>query len=165
METELTAELLRVVLNYDAEAGQLKWRVDCGSAKAGQVAGSVGSKGYVQVGLGRRGYAAHRLVWLHVYGAWPTHVIDHVNGNKTDNRITNLRDIPQRVNLQNQRHASGKNKTSPYIGAWKDKQYNRWISRITVDKRVIHLGRFATAEDAHNAYVSAKRRLHEGCTL
>ena len=161
----LDAQYVREVLDFDPNTGDFHWRVDLGTSRRGQIAGGLSSKGYIQIGVGGRTISAHRLAWIHVYGAWPTNCIDHINGIKSDNRISNLRDVEHRVNMQNKRRASGKNKSSGLIGAWRESGSKRWVSRITVDQKRIFLGSFGTAEEAHSAYVGAKRRLHEGCTL
>lgn len=165
MNNELTLDLLKTVLRYDRDTGQFIWLVETGTARIGQVAGSVSRKGYLQIGFANRSYAAHRLAWLYEFGSAPSLVIDHINGDKRDNRIANLRNVSQRANIENQRKPSGKNKTSGLLGVWKTSGTRKFVSRITANGKRHHLGYFDTAQEGHEAYVSAKRRLHEGCTL
>lgn len=88
--------------------------------------------------------------------------LDHINGNRADNRIANLREVPNAVNCQNKRAPLPKNKTG-FLGVTRDAHGFR--AAVMLNRRQHHLGRFDTAEAAHAAYVEAKRRLHEGCTL
>lgn len=161
----ITAERLREILSYDTESGVFVWKVSRGPLNAGMKAGSVDTRGHLQICIDRRLYQAHRLAWLYVNGKWPNKHIDHINGDKTDNRIANLRDVTHAVNLQNQRRAPSSNKTSGLLGvSWK-KANLRWCAQIQVNDKKMHLGLFDTAEAAHAAYVVAKRQLHEGCML
>jgi hypothetical protein len=109
-------------------------------------------------------YKAHRLVWLYVNGAWPTHSIDHINGIRDDNRIENLRDVPQKVNGENRRQAQ-RNNQSGYLGVSWNRSRGKWAASIRTDRRLKHLGWFDSPEEASEMYLSAKRRMHVGCTV
>jgi hypothetical protein len=98
------------------------------------------------------------------YGSWPANTIDHINGIKTDNRIENLRDVTAAVNKQNMRAARSDSR-SGLIGAIWQEDRKSWKAEIAVGGKKKMLGRFKTAEAAHEAYVLAKRTVHEGCTL
>lgn len=104
----------------------------------------------------------HRLIWVYAYGQEPEGVIDHINGVKTDNRLANLRDVPQRVNMQNQTRAHRQSSTG-VLGVFPAGR--RFISKISVDGLQRELGRFDTTAEAHAAYIAAKRQLHQGNTL
>ena len=109
---DITAEQLRKMLNYDPETGQLIWSIQPSrSVKAGDVAGNINSKGYSTIGIRGEVYKTHRIVWLYTTGNWPIGLIDHINGNKSDNRFTNLRDIGAEGNSQNVRKPSKRNKS------------------------------------------------------
>ena len=99
-----------------------------------------------------------------MYGTWPENQIDHINGVRHDNRIDNLRDVLQSTNAQNQRKPSATNKCG-FLGVNFHKCSNRWIAQIHVQGKKKHLGLFDTPKEAHEAYVTAKRELHEGCTI
>jgi hypothetical protein len=129
----------------------------------GDAAGGRGGGGYWQISVDAKLHLAHRLAWLHFYGEGPRHQIDHINGDKLDNRIANLRDVPHQINQQNRRRVLSTNKSSGLIGAHRHR--SRWQSRIRTCGRYVFLGVFDTPEAAHAAYVEAKRRLHPGCTL
>jgi len=96
-------------------------------------------------------------------GEWPVHSIDHRDGNKLNNRWTNLRMVTHKTNCEN-RVKPNRNSTSGILGvsAAKDGTYK---ARICSDGAITHLGTFATAEIAQSAYLEAKRRLHGGCTI
>jgi hypothetical protein len=163
--TALSADLVRERFDYDPVTGNLRRKGPRATA-AGSSCGTRNSKGYLQVSIGNRIYLVHRVVWLHVTGQWPTAQIDHINGDKADNRWTNLRDVTAQVNSQNQRRAQPHNK----VGLLGVVKINRPLRRpyramLVVNKTAVYLGMHATAEAAHAAYVTAKRVHHEGCTL
>jgi hypothetical protein len=124
--------------------------------------GSPNQLGYIIVSINRHRYLAHRLAWFMHYGYWPTGVIDHINMNPADNRISNLRDTTRRVNQENRRKAQ-QNSSTKLLGAFKYK--NGFRSQIKAKGVLYNLGVFPTAEEAHEAYVKAKRKYHEGNTL
>ena len=152
-------------MTYDQDTGVLAWKVRPPRAQKDGTAGCLNGEGYRRVVIEKRNYLAHRLAWLYVHGEWPKNHIDHINGIRSDNRLANLRDVPQAINLQNVRTAGGGKKSCNLLGAFKYLPTNRWQARIRLNGRVISLGYFDTAEQAHIAYVAGKRRLHEGCTI
>lgn len=118
----------------------------------------------VQMRGGREVYE-HRVIWEAANGPIPAGmVIDHVNGDRADNRLENLRTGTQAQNCQN-RQGPQKNCGSGLIGAYFHKHSGRWHSRIQVRGKTTSLGYFDTAEEASAAYIAAKRKLHEFCTL
>lgn len=157
----LTAERLRELLIYDAQTGLFTRRITNRRWLAGQVAGSIDVNGHILINVDRVQYRAHRLAWLYTHGRWPANDIDHMNGVRTDNRLENLRDVTRQVNLQNRRTSTAKSKL---LGAHQHVD-GRWKSAIRHNGRQVHLGYFDTPEEAHLAYIHAKRRLHEGCTI
>lgn len=151
------------LFSYDAATGMVTRKVNRGSrGLAGAQVGSDDLHGYKTVRINRRSYKIHRLVWLMTYGEWPVGDIDHINGNRSDNRLSNLRDVPRGVNLQNQSKAQN-NKSTGVLGVYRDG--SSFYSRISVDNKSIHLGTFQTIGEAHSAYLTAKRKLHPGCTI
>ena len=151
--------LLKELLHYDAETGIFTWRENRGRlAKTGQVAGYTGSEGYRSIRFMGKERKAHRLAWLYIHGEWPSGVIDHVNCDRADNRISNLRDTTFTVNAQNRRKANAGNK-SGFLGVCViGKKFQSWIS--LPDRKRVHLGTFITAEEAHEVYMEAKRKYH-----
>jgi hypothetical protein len=161
----ITATELRDLLGYDPETGVFRWKESRGSrAVVGAEVGSDDLYGYKTVRLNKKSYKLHRLAWLHVYGAWPSGDIDHINGTRSDNRIANLRDVPRKVNLENQRNAQN-NQSTGILGVYFDKRKKVFYSRISMNNKSIHLGSYPTAEQAQDAYLTAKRQMHAGCTI
>lgn len=160
-----TYEVASQLFSYDAESGEIRWKQPQGKKmKPGQVAGWINERGRVVVRFERKGIFGHRLAWLLHFGKWPELHLDHINGNPADNRIANLREVTPRVNSQNLRVASKHNKTG-LLGVCPTPCGRKFLSCIGVCGKSIHLGTFATAQEAHEAYVTAKRSMHEGCTL
>jgi hypothetical protein len=161
----LTAEKARELLDYDPVTGILRWRVDRfvlpwrKNASAGEVAGSLRRDGYRRVSIDRKEYMSHRLAWLISHGAWPAGEIDHINGNVSDNRLCNLRDV---THAQNQRNMKVfKTNRCGLKGVTWHKKGRKWQARIVINGRHTHLGLFDTAEAANEAYVAAAK-LHYG---
>jgi hypothetical protein len=155
----LTAERLREVLSYDQETGIFTRLVSATNrVNVGDVAGYVHQSGYrlIRVDSGR--YLAHRLAWLYVYGAFPADGMDHINGDRADNRICNLREATDAENNQNK--ISERSGTSKYLGVSWSKRDNKWRATIHVNRKQHYLGQFATEEEACAAYCAAKSELH-----
>jgi hypothetical protein len=159
----LTAESVREWFAYDAETGIVTRRMRRGKNCAGSVVTGTASHGYLRVVLNGRNYALHRVIFLMVTGEWPTADVDHIDGDRQNNRWSNLRDVSRRVNMENLRSARRNNKSTGLLGVAPHGSMFR--SRIRAHGRVIELGVFASAADAHFAYVAAKRIYHEGNTL
>lgn len=161
----LTAEELKRHLHYDPETGQFTRLIKLRGIKSGN--GYVHSTGYVRVCVLGRKYPAHRLAWLYVYGDWPKTMLDHINGDKADNRIANLREADVTLNAENQRRAMSSN-LSGMLGVCivKDRKRKKpYQARLGVKGKSIYLGYYATPEEAHEAYKTAKRKYHAGCTI
>ncbi len=154
---------LNELLSYDPESGVLTWRVTRnGRVKAGDKAGVKTKDGYFDVSFDFVKYGAHRLAFALYYGKWPDADVDHVDGDRSNNRIANLRDATRGANLQNQRHAHKDNKTG-FLGVSKIGDW--YYAAITHEYIKYELGRYETAEKAHAAYLFAKRVMHPTCTL
>jgi len=160
----LTVARLRELLDYDQATGVFTWRVNRRRAKAGAVAGSAYPSGYIRIKIDRHEHLAHRLCWLYVTEAWPSSQIDHRDGNRSNNRFANLREATRSVNTQNQRRAQSSNR-SGLLGVRRSHSGWRATIRIPGEQRQQHLGVFDTKEDAHAAYLTAKRQWHPGSTL
>jgi len=159
----VTAHRLRELLHYEPETGAFTWRAYRNQhAMPGMESGRMDWNGYRSIRVDGRNYKAHRLAWLYVYGVWPSGQIDHINGAKDDNRAVNLRDVTQSGNQQNIR-AARKNNASGMLGVYP--QGGKWAAKICLERKSRYLGLFATKEQAHAAYLSAKRAIHPASTL
>ena len=146
---------LREWLRYDAETGEFFW-VKCSGKKMspGKLAGWSTSSGYMAITLHGRKMQAHRLAWLFAYGKDPgNRLIDHINGNPSDNRIANLRLATSADNARNMRKNDGT--TSRYKGVTWYKRKGKWMAQIRVNDKATHLGYFHDEEQAHYAYCLA----------
>lgn len=157
MFTKHELEQIGERLSYDRETGVIARKKPYGNRPLGTV-----SDGYLYIKIFDRRVAAHRLAWFLGTGSMPLHDIDHINGNRLDNRFENLRDVPRRTNQENKRPTSQSNKTG-YMGVYA--HYGKWRAKIQVGGRTVLLGIHATPEAAHEAYLQAKRQLHAGCTI
>ena len=158
---KLTAERLREILHYDEETGIFTWKIIVGyRTHVGDVAGSKTRQGYIRIGLMGNLYRAHRLAWLYVFGKDPVNQIDHINLNKSDNRIANIREVTNQQNAQNQYEAQKNNKSSGLRGVSLRNRDGKWRAQIKINGTLKHLGYFDTKEDAHSEYRAMKVKLH-----
>lgn len=160
--TDVSVETLNELFIYNPDTGILTRRVGTGGELAGVAVGSSHRGGYLEVGIRGGIYKVHRVAWAMHYGEWPKHNIDHINGKKADNRIVNLRDVPQAINIQNAYCVQSNSKTG-----FRGVHHNQWgtfAAKIQVDGVQYYLGAFKTPELASKAYIAAKKRLHVGCS-
>ncbi len=144
---------------YEPSTGLIFRLVSAGRGKAGSVAGRKNSAGYIDIQYHGRRYAAHRLAWLLVHGRWPSNQIDHINGERSDNRLSNIRECTHAENHQNRALRSDNKSGCP--GVYWAKHASKWCARIKVKgspRRLI--GYFDSVETASDAYLAAKRELH-----
>ena len=140
----MTQEKLKDILHYNPDTGTFIWKINRGRIKLGDIAGRLSR--YIQIGYNNKKYAAHRLAWLYVYGKMPDGEIDHINHEKTDNRILNLRDSTREEQAQNM--VQRKDNRSGTTGVGFRRDANKWHARITVDKKQMHIGYYFTKEEA-----------------
>jgi hypothetical protein len=159
----LTVERVRELFTYDAETG-LFTRVirSAANAPAGSVAGGPSGYGYWRVSIDGERYQAHRLAWFYTHGGWPSADIDHINGDRSDNRLANLRDVSRTVNNQNRKTAKRGTKVG-LLGVTRNG--SGYMSQIKIDGAYKYLGTYRTPVEAHEAYINAKRVFHPGNTL
>lgn len=158
----ITQEILKQKLHYNPDTGYLYWNKTAGKnggINAGDVAGyeHKGPKGkiYIKIRINRISYLAHRLAWLYMYGFFPEE-IDHIDGNGTNNRLNNLRNVSRMDNCRNIRKA--KNNTSGITGVGIDKRYNKWCAKIQIHGRNKSLGYFDNIFDAACARILAQQQ-------
>jgi len=159
----ITQERLRQVAAYDEHTGEFIRIKPLKGRRVGQAMGSKRWDGYVRIRIDQRTYYGHRLAWFWAHNEWPPEEIDHIDGNPSNNRLSNLRAVSRAVNQENIRKPPRHN-TTKLLGASRAAG-GKFMAALMVRKRQVYLGTFSTAEEAHAAYLTAKRRLHAGCTI
>ncbi len=146
---------IRKYFKYSPTTGILRWRIDKLPARAGDVAGTLGKRGYLTVGFNRSRHYVHRLIFIYMTGSVPEYV-DHKNRNKTDNRWKNLRKTTKSKN--------GANMVRPnkhgFKGIYYSKNMCRFVACIKINYKKISLGTYDTAEEAHMAYRKAAKKYY-----
>jgi len=147
-------------VDYCSESGDIVWSFDFHKFKKGNIAGSTNGIGYRRISIrlnsDRKNLAVHRLVWFIYYGELPS-IIDHINRDRSDNRISNLRVC---TNSQNQVNKNiQKNNTTGYKGVYLNKSKGNWFARVKKNGKSIHLGMFDSPEKASDAYIKKSREL------
>lgn len=153
----LTQKRLRELLDYQPDTGKFTWLVKRGNKSAGAPAGCFDADGYKVIRVDTRMYKAHRLAWLYVHGVMPTLNIDHINRDKADNRIANLRECNQSENMQNVADASTRSGCRGVTWYARDQ---KWIVRLRLNYKVIRVGRFKNLSDAIAARKKAEQQYH-----
>jgi len=156
----LTQERLKELLSYDPETGLFIWIKSTNrSIKIGSVAGGKKPDSYICIRIDKKNYLSHRLAWLYVYGKLPEKFIDHINEIKNDNRICNLRLANNQQNKQNMSKPNKNNKIG-LKGVYWHETGKKWVSIIVINGKNKHLGLFIAQQEAHEAYLKAKREFH-----
>jgi hypothetical protein len=155
----MTPSDLRQLVEYDPETGKLTWKPRAGNPRfnnrlAGKPAFAQPSDGYLTGHINRKNYKAHRIAWAVAYGEWPNGDLDHINGDRSDNRIENLRVVDVAENARNLRLS--RLNTSGVTGVSWFARDSKWWAKITVSRRVIHLGFFNNLSDAAAARRAAE---------
>ncbi len=165
-EKSVTVEMARRLLDYDPETGVFLWnsrpviRVPdkaWNDQWAGKIAGAIGETGYRTINIKNARCRAHRLAWLHVHGSWPIDHLDHINGQRDDNRIANLRAVTRAENMKNVKMPS--TNKSGVVGVLWNKRKHSWRAFITLDHKQRYLGHFKTFDLAVEARKAAEVRL------
>lgn len=146
------------VFHYDPLTGILKWKKDTGKKRmVGQIAGRPDSKGYLAVGCFNKDHRVHRIAWEISHGKIPDGMqVDHINGIKSDNRLSNLRLVSHQGNQRNM--AIPKSNNSGVLGVGWDARSGKWRAKIMVNRKTVHLGRFSSIELAAKARKDAEIR-------
>ncbi|MCS4333686.1 HNH endonuclease [Klebsiella variicola] len=159
MRTQLTQAELKRRIHYDPETGVLTRRISFRrSHPVGSIVGAHDKDGYLKATVLGVTYQCHRLAWFYVHGKWPIGVIDHIDLNKSNNRIKNLRDTSKSGNEHNR--GVRKDNKSGYKGVFWSSRERKWKAAIKANGKKIHLGTFPQKIDAVAAYDMAAKRLH-----
>lgn len=152
MPDSISLERLQEVLDYDAATDVFRRKT---GIRAGEIAGW-DCRGYTRIEIDGERARAHRLAWLWVNGEYPRGPIDHINGDRSDNRISNLREATLSQNAANQRTRSD-NASGLKGVSWREEE-KLYVACIRMHGKSNHLGYFKTAEAAHRAYCEAAKQ-------
>jgi hypothetical protein len=153
----ITQDRLKELLHYDLDTGIFTWKKPRPKINVGDVAGFLNKKSkYYYIGLDLKNYKLHRLAWLYVYGELPK-TIDHIDGNPSNNLISNLRSCTMQQNMCNQKLRT--DNKSGVKGVMLHKS-EKWRVRITTNKIVKHIGYFNDFFEACCASFSNRNKLH-----
>jgi hypothetical protein len=147
---------LQRFVNYNPKTGLFTWKARGPRMHSGRPAGIL-HRGYVTLIIEKKRYRAHRLAWLYVHGEWPE-LLDHVNGDPADNRLSNLRLCTVAENTQNRKRH--RNNASGYKGVTFHKMSRKWEVCIMAFGKKEYLGLYSTAEKAAAVYDAAAQELH-----
>lgn len=160
-------ERLRELLSYDETTGVLTWKTQPATSRSnisfnnkcgGKIAGTIGAKGYVMLGIGGVYYLAHRIIWKLMTGEDPVDQIDHEDADRGNNRWSNLRPASNGPNIQNSKLRT--DNTSGVKGVHWDSLAKKWRAVITTDGKSQRLGRFFSIEEAANVICAARMQQH-----
>jgi len=155
---ELTQSRLQELLHYDPGSGEFHWRVQKkNNHSAGDIAGCRMRSEYWTIHIDGRNYRAHQLAWLYMQGEWGRPLIDHRDGNPLNNRWSNLRLSSHTENAANRPRL--RSNTSGFKGVSFDRRRGKWLAQIQKQGRRYPIGRYDTAQEAHEAYATAARLL------
>ena len=143
----ITQKELKELFKYSPSIGEFTRVVTTGNrSKAGAIAGSLGVSGYLQISINRKIYKAHRLAWLYEYGEMPKGQIDHIDHNRSNNKIVNLRIVCHQDNGKNQKLR--RNNKSGFNGVFWHPECSKWMASVKVDGKSKYLGLFNELSDA-----------------
>lgn len=176
--TNITPTRLREVFEYNPQTGTLTWKYRpseffktfrayraWNAIHPGKEAGHIHSSGYRTIQVDGKYGLAHRAIWAICTGSYPVYQIDHINGIRSDNRLANLRDVPQAVNLQNLRQCKRTQDLPMGVFFNPRKKTKCFSASLRILGKTKHLGYFDSIEEAHLAYLTSKRIHHVGCTI
>lgn len=148
----LTQQYLKKIIYYDPETGWMSWNGSKNWTKRGSI-GYINQYGYKVVMIDGKNYSAHRLAWLYIHGEFPPSQLDHINHDRADNRMINLRAVTNQENQMNRKFTGN---SSGFRGVYWDKARKKWAPKIKYNQVIINLGRFDTLEEAISARLSAE---------
>lgn len=160
-------ERLNELLTYDETSGLLTWKMLPATSRSnichnnkcgGKVAGTIGAKGYIMIGIGKVYYLAHRIIWKMKTGADPIDQVDHEDTDRANNRWTNLREAANGPNIQNSKLRS--DNKSGVKGVFWDAPHKAWRAVLTTNGKSVRLGRFKSLEKATSVITQARMESH-----
>jgi len=150
---EIDIALIKELISYDSVTGEFRRKTSGGGVTGGALAGTIGNCGYRIISLKKNRFVAHRLAWVLTYGRWPQDQIDHINGDRSDNRLINLREATQSQNNANSKLREDNPCQAKGVSFFKQTQ--KYRAYVTVDGKQHHLGYFPTLEEAIQARIQS----------
>ena len=158
--TKLSQSELCRLLDYDPETGVFRWAIDIGKAiKSGRVAGTINGSGYVQISINRKLFRAHRLAWLYMKGTFPAGLIDHIDGNRTNNSISNLREVSPHQNALNRNMHKRPSASGVKCVNWCQRDH-KWLVKFGLKGVYYSLGRYEDLELAELVAREFREKYH-----
>jgi hypothetical protein len=152
----LSQEYIKSILDYDLDTGIFTWKVNKSQkTKIGDVAGWL-YNGYREIEINNKKYKAHRLAWLYVNGEIPKNLIDHIDGNRSNNKISNLREATYQENSENYKTPKT-NKSGIKNVSWY-KSLNKWVVSISIKNIKKTIGYFDDLEFAELVAIEARNK-------
>lgn len=155
----MTPNQVKETWDFNPETGEVRWKIHPSKKiRAGSIAGSDDGRGYWKVRFRKRNYYLHILMWVAVYGRWPTNDIDHVNGTKSDIRIINLREATRAQNVASK--PVRRDSLTGRKGVTLDKRDGYYYPYVDFGGKRRSLGRFTNLDDAHAARLTEEKKLY-----
>jgi hypothetical protein len=157
---DISHEELTKIIDYNIDTGVFTWKIKpSAKVKIGDKAGC-NHRGYIAISVNKQFIYAHRLAWFYVYKKWPKYHVDHIDMDRSNNRISNLRDVPIKQNLWNRKNPNKTNKSTGTLGVRSQKD-GYYIAQIKANNKNHYLGTFDNIIDAEKAYKEAKKIYHK----
>lgn len=157
----LTQARLKELLAYDPDTGIFRW-LKTGPGRRLDLVAGYESNGYIQITIDSKHYYVHRLAWLFTHGYMPENDIDHIDRDKANNRLDNLREVSQTCNNRNT--GNPRDNTSGVKGVYWHRQRNKWRAQICINGKKKHLGYYENFDDAVRARHKAEKAVNwAGC--
>jgi hypothetical protein len=153
----LDQQTLKDLLIYDNETGVFTWKKARIGITVGKVAGTIKPTGYIVILINKRLYRAHRLAWLYMTGNWPKHEIDHINGNRMDNRFCNLREATKAENNWNRKIRSDSKTGFKNVLSY---PWGKFYVRIVANKKTYTFGPYSDKEQAVKIAEQKRKEIH-----
>lgn len=160
---DFSVEYLKSLLKYDPKSGYFFWKINKSSrARIGRKTGNKNGNGYIILKVDCYRFQAHQIAWLLVKGKWPKKDIDHIDGNRSNNSISNLREATKQQNAWNMKRKNGENikNTSGTKGVYFNKARKKWEVSIGVGRK-IYIGLFSELSDAVLARKKSEKKYHK----